>query len=43
VEYRAAKTGDPNVRRAAEKNERKRYKKGRAPALEWSFGDVISP
>jgi len=42
VEYRAAKTGDPNVRRAAEKNERKRYK-GRAPALEWSFGDVISP
>lgn len=42
VEYRAARAGDPNVRRAAEKNERKRYKV-RAPAVEWNFGDVISP
>ena len=40
--YRAARSGDPNVRRAAEKNEKKRYEV-RAPAVEWSFGDVISP
>ncbi len=42
TEYRAAKSGDPNVKRAAEKNEKKRYKPS-APAVEWSFGDVISP
>ncbi len=42
AEYRAAHTGDPNVRRAAQKNERKPYVM-RAPAVEWSFGDVISP
>jgi tetratricopeptide (TPR) repeat protein len=41
-EYAAAKTGDPNVKRAAEKNTKKPYKM-RAPAVEWSFGDVISP
>jgi hypothetical protein len=40
--YRAARAGDPNVRRAAEKNEKKRYEP-KAPAVEWSFGDVISP
>jgi tetratricopeptide (TPR) repeat protein len=40
--YDAAKPGDPNVRRAAEKNAKKPYKL-RAPAVEWSFGDVISP
>ncbi len=40
--YRAAQTGDPNVRRAAAKHERKRYEP-KAPAVEWSFGDVISP
>ena len=43
AEYRASHTGDPNVRRAAQKNERKPYTLGRAPAVEWSFGDVISP
>jgi hypothetical protein len=42
VEYRAAQSGDPNVKRAAEKNAKKAYKM-RAPAIEWSFGDVISP
>ena len=42
VEYAAAKSGDPNVKRAAEKNAKKPYKL-RAPAIEWSFGDVISP
>lgn len=42
VEYAAAKSGDPNVKRAAEKNAKKPYKM-RAPAIEWSFGDVISP
>jgi hypothetical protein len=41
-EYRAARGGDPNVRRAAAKNERKRWVP-RPPAVEWSFGDVISP
>ena len=41
-EYREAKCGDPSVRRAAEKNERKAYKL-RAPAIEWNFGEVISP
>ncbi len=40
--YRSARSGDPNVKRAAEKNERKPYK-ARSPAVEWSFGDVISP
>ncbi len=41
--YREARTGaDPNVRRAAEKNEKRPWAI-RAPALEWSFGDVISP
>ena len=42
TEYKAARTGDPNVKRAAAKNETTRYKP-RAPAIEWSFGDVISP
>jgi Acyl-coenzyme A:6-aminopenicillanic acid acyl-transferase len=42
AEYAQARHGDPNVRAAAEKNARKRYKP-RSPALEWSFGDVISP
>jgi len=42
AEYRAARAGDPNVRRAAQKNERKPYAMS-APAVEWSFGDVISP
>jgi tetratricopeptide (TPR) repeat protein len=41
-EYRAAEAGDPNVRRAADKNARKRWEV-RRPAVEWSFGDVISP
>src|SRR6185312_3390591 len=40
--YRAAREGDPNVRRAAQKNEKKRYEP-KPPAVEWSFGDVISP
>jgi tetratricopeptide (TPR) repeat protein len=40
--YREAKSGDPNVRRAAEKNEKKPWAL-RAPAVEWSFGEVISP
>jgi tetratricopeptide (TPR) repeat protein len=42
TEYAAAKSGDPNVKRAAEKNAKKPFKM-RAPAIEWSFGDVISP
>lgn len=43
AEYRTAQEGaDPNVRDAARKNERKRYV-AKAPAVEWSFGDVISP
>jgi hypothetical protein len=41
--YRKARAeGDPNVRAAATRHERKRYKH-RSPAVEWSFGDVISP
>ncbi len=42
VEYGAARAGDPKVRRAAGKNARTPYKL-RAPAIEWNFGDVISP
>jgi hypothetical protein len=41
-DYRAAASGDPNVRRAAEKGLAKPYKRGNIP-LEWSFGDVVSP
>lgn len=41
-DYRAALSGDPNVAKAAERGLRRAWK-ARRPAIEWSFGEVMSP
>jgi len=41
-DYRIALSGDPNVRKAAQKGLAKPWR-FKAPAIEWSFGEVIAP
>jgi tetratricopeptide (TPR) repeat protein len=41
-DYREALLGDPAVRAAAERDQKRPWRL-RAPAVEWAFGDVISP
>jgi hypothetical protein len=41
-DYRLALAGDPAVRRAAERGLDRRWKLA-PPAIEWTFGDVLSP